>query len=100
MREPRVREGCLASAWSTSSIPKASAFQRILNGLVYRPESPNRRSTRRPCPEQARGLEAAVLKIREDRLFYPGSVFKAEHLDGFVAFINPVINQVVLVNQF
>ena len=25
---------------------------------------------------------------------------KLQHLDGFVAFINPVINQVVLVNQF
>ena len=39
-------------------------------------------------------------RIGEDRLFYSGPVFKAEDLDGFVAFINPVINQVVLVNQF
>jgi hypothetical protein len=32
-------------------------------------------------------------------LLYSGSVFKAEDLDDFVAFINPVINQVVLVYQ-
>jgi hypothetical protein len=53
-----------------------------------------------PGPEQASGLETAVLKIREEWLFYSGSVFKAEDLDGFVALINPVINQVVLVYQF
>jgi len=32
-------------------------------------------------------------------LFYSGSVFKAEYLDGFVVFINSVINQIVSVDE-
>ena len=43
-------------------------------------------------PEQARGLKTGYF------ILIP--CLKLQDLDGFVAFINPLINQVVLVNQF
>ena len=71
-----------------SSVPKASALQRILR-LGFRDQSAYREKS---STEQARGLKTGY--------FILAPCLKLQDIDGFVAFINSVINQVVLLYQF